>query len=258
MEDGIELEGNLELPVKLTDNEAYQLGKDVNVTQKTSSLTDRQNEKYEPNSHKKIIKEEMGDRIELEGNVELPEKLLDNEAYQLGKDVNVTQQRSSLANRQNERYERIAYTRRTLEQRQRQRKEIMAKYIHQSQQENVNMKCNMDIKVQHLEEKSNEVHELQEQSINMQNEMQELREENKNLKGKIQRVKEEINYYPEENQHLQQQNTNMESDMNVKVGQLEEKFKKIHKLQEGSITMQNEMQGLREGLHEHCQHLVVQ
>ena len=123
----------------------------------------------------------MGDGIELEGNVESPVKLKENEVYQLGKDVNITQQTSSLTDTQNEKYERIADIRRRLKQLQRKHKDRVRKYINLLQQKNVNKKCDMDIKVQHLEEKSNEFHKLQEQNITMQNEMQGLREENSNL-----------------------------------------------------------------------------
>ena len=71
-----------------------------------SSLSCRQNEKYEPNNHKKIIKVELRDGIDLGGNVGSPVKLRDNknkplqqrhisnlnEAYQLRKDINLSQQ----------------------------------------------------------------------------------------------------------------------------------------------------------------------
>ena len=43
--------------------------------------------------------------------------------------------------------------------------------MHLLQQKNISMKTDINVKVDHLEEKSNEVHKLQEKSTNMQSEV---------------------------------------------------------------------------------------
>ena len=266
----------------------------------TSCLTDSQDEKYEPNNHKKIIKEDVGDGIELEGNVEAPVKLTDNEAYQLRNDVNVTQQsqqknavtdnqqqdttnnctRKELGQantdtgmnegihaimQQSESMDLNREREQLMKENNNQRKEIedikneseylinqllheneclrseiervkrennncVARDIHQLQQKNINMHMQSD--VQQLEEKSNGICNLQ--------------LENGHLKSEILRVTQEIINCTNEMHLLQQQNYSMKTGINVKVNQLKEKSNEVHKLQEQNINMQNEMQGLRE------------
>ena len=128
---------------------------------------------------------------------------------------------------------------REIERIKRENNDRVAKDIHHLQQKIINMKRDIDIKAQQLEEKSNKIHKLQQQSINIQNEMQGLREENSNLNGELLRVKQEINDCAKEIQQLQQQYTNMESDMTIKSNE-------VYKLLEESTNMQKEMQGVRD------------
>ena len=246
MGDRIELEGNVELPEKLLDNEAYQLGKDVNVTQQTQqrNVVTHNLEPRQANTDARM-NEEIHAILQLENaSLNKEREHMMNEIKSQRKIIeDIKIESEDIISQVVQENENIKSE---FERTKRENNARMAKDIHQLQQKIVNLKSDMDIKVQQLEEKSNAVHKLQEQSINMKNEMQGLREENNNLKGETVRVKQEINDCGEEIRQLQEQNSHMKSDMNIKVGELEEKSNEIHKLQEQSITMQNEMQGLRE------------
>ena len=257
MGDGIEFGGNVKSPVKQTDNknkplqqrhisnmnEAYKLGKDVNVTQQTQQknvVTDNQQQNIS----------NAGSRVEL-GQVnigacmneeihtmqQLENTNLNKECEHLIKEIKSQRKTNEdIKNESEDIINQVLHENENLTREigriKRENNDCVANDNHPLQQNNISMESVLFIHFQLLEEKSHEIFELQLENSKLKSEILPVKEENIDLANEI--------------HLLQRENMSMKTDINVKVNQLEEKSNKVHKLEQQSINIQNEMQGLRE------------